>query len=159
MRSGILCMLLAVLCGIIATASPPAISQTGRPSVPFVTLAQGTKSNIRIPTQMVIRNQAAWRALWRRHSRTAPPSVTFNRHMVIAVFAGEFPEPAGIAVMRIIRGPDRLIVLYRGGPTRPLPNGGGIRTTPFHIVRTARSTLPVDFKKIKTAPIVRQPQP
>ena len=47
----------------------------------------------------------------------------FARDIVIAVFAGEFTEPAMIAITRIIREPHRLIVLYSVSPTRPPLDG------------------------------------
>lgn len=150
-------VLLSVLLGAISSAGPqPALAQSG-PSVSFVTIAQGKNSSIREPARFVIRDQAAWRSLWRRHSgTTAAPAVNFSRNMVIAVFAGEFAEPAAVAILRITREPNRLTVLYRAGPTRPLPDGYTV-VAPFHIVRVARSALPVRFLKIKTPPIVRQP--
>lgn len=157
MRRVGLVFLLPLLLGISTSAVPETVAESS-PSVPFVTIARGTKSDIRQPLQVVVRDRAAWQVLWRRHSgATSPPPVNFNRHMVIAVFAGEFMEPAAIAIIRISREPTRLIVQYRVGPTRPLPDGGVTTMTPFHVVRVARSKLPVAFVKIKTAPIVRQP--
>jgi hypothetical protein len=148
-----------VVCvGIVAWSVLPGVAQSSS-SVPFATIAIGTTSRIRGPERLAIRNQAAWQRLWRRHSGlTAAPSVDFDTDMVIATFAGELSEPATLAIMRIVRESDRLVVLYRVGPTRPPLDGSGFPTVaPFHIVLVARSTLPVTFTQIKTPPVLAPP--
>src|SRR5437870_4264409 len=74
-------------------ALAPAAAQvpSGVP-LPFVTLAAGTTSSIRTPRRVVVRDEAEWRALWRRHDDPAggaAPPVDFSRDMVVGVFAGE----------------------------------------------------------------------
>ncbi|OLD51676.1 MAG: hypothetical protein AUI83_10305 [Armatimonadetes bacterium 13_1_40CM_3_65_7] len=149
-----------VVCvAIVAWSVLPGFARSGS-STPFVTIAAGTTSRIREPEQLAIRDQNAWQKLWRRHSGSAAsPIVNFNTDMVIAMFAGELSEPATLAIMRIARESDRLVVLYRVGPTRPPLDGSGIPpVAPFHIVRVARSALPVTFIRIKVPPVLA-PQP
>jgi hypothetical protein len=108
---------------------------------------------------MVIRSQADWLALWRQHKGPAagpPPSVHFDRTMVIAVFGGTVRRSIALAISRITREPDRLVVWYMVADTRPLPQPDqGMTATPFHIVRLARSALPVTFLPVKTPPVQR----
>jgi len=151
-------MRLLVCIGIVVGAVLPVSAQSGT-EVPFVTIAAGTVSGIRHPVHVIIRDQPAWESLWRRHSGlTVAPSVDFSHNMVIAVFAGEFTEPAALTIVRIVRERSQLVVLYRSGPTRPPLDGASIvPVTPFHIVRTARATLVVTFSQIKTPPVVVPP--
>ena len=65
-------------------------------TVPFSTLATGLASGVGQPTQIVVRSQNEWTALWSRHMRAPsapppPPSVDFSRDMVVALFMGERP--------------------------------------------------------------------
>lgn len=157
-RLSVLVLFLALLAVTTCAAAPAPVQSV--PSVPFATIAAGAQTGIRQPGQFVIRSRAAWQSLWRRHSGTnLAPHVDFNRDMVIAVFAGEFTEPATIAITRIIREPSRLVVQYSVSPTRPPLDGPGIPpVAPFHIVRMVHSSLPVVFSRIKTPPVLT-PQP
>ena len=149
---------LLICIGIVAGALLPVSARSGT-DVPFVTIAAGTVSGIRHPDHVIIRDQPAWESLWRRHSGSmvAPP-VDFSHNMAIAVFAGEFTEPAALTIVRIRREGNRLVVLYRSGPTRPALDGAStVPVTPFHIVRTARAMLTVTFSEINTPPVVVPP--
>ena len=152
-RAGLACLLvLAALTG--AGAQVPS-SRT----VPFVTIAEGKISGVRLPERLVIRDDTAWRTLWRRHAGPdagPPPVVDFNRDMVIAVFAGEASDSAVLAITKIAATPDRLEVAYTLRETRPLPAAtANSSTAPFQIVRAARSSLPVGFVQLKTPPVLR----
>ena len=147
--------LFLALLAISPCAAAPSSAQS-TPSVPFATIAAGAESRVRQPGEFVIRSRAAWQSLWRRHSGTnSAPRVDFARDIVIAVFAGEFTEPAMIAITRIIREPHSLIVLYGVSPTRPPLDGPGmLLIAPFHIVRMVHSALPVVFFRVKTPPVL-----
>src|SRR5881296_1405953 len=134
-RASVPALFLALL-AISPCATAPSSAQSV-PSIPFATIAAGAESRIRQPGQFVIRSWAAWQSLWRRHSGTnSAPRVDFARDIVIAVFAGEFTEPATVAIARIIREPDRLVVLYSVSPTRPPLDGPNLLLiAPFHMVR------------------------
>ena len=123
---------LDLLAVILLGAPAPAAAQvpSGVP-LPFVTIAAGTTSSIRTPSRLVVRNEAVWRTLWRRHDDPAggaAPAVDFTRDMVIGVFAGEIRGPAAVAIVRVTRDPDRLVVWYTFRDTRPMPAAeGGVR--------------------------------
>ena len=155
--TGALHIRLLVCIGIVVGVVLPVSAQSTE--VPFVTIAAGTVSGIRHPVHVIIRDQPAWQSLWRRHSGLpVAPSVDFSHNMVIAVFAGEFTEPAALTIVRIVRERTQLVVLYRSGATRPPLDGAStVPVTPFHIVGTARATLGVTFSQIKTPPVVVPP--
>ncbi len=151
--AGLACLLaLAPLAGVGAQVP------SGR-AVPFVTIAEGKVSGVRVSERLVIRDDAAWRALWRRHAGPdagPPPVVAFDRDMVIAVFAGEASDSAVLAITKIAATPDRLEVAYTLRETRPLLAAVATPSAaPFQIVRLARSLLPVGFVQLKTPPVLR----
>lgn len=146
---------------VLASASVlPAAGGADGPDVPFVTVATGRTSGIRQPHQAVIRERDAWLALWHRHAGSAAvaPPVDFAREMVVAVFGGAAAGARTVTITRIARGPARLTVWYVTAERSPLPDEGGqTPAAPFHIVRLARSSLPVSFMQAKTFPVVPQP--
>ena len=156
-KTALVFTVLWVLAG--ASVLPGAAGANGL-NVPFVTVAAGRTSGIRLPLQAVIRDRDAWLALWRRHAGAAAvaPPVDFAREMVVAVFGGSGAGARSVTITRIARGPERLTVWYVTAERSPLPDEGGqTPPAPFHIVRLARSSLPVSFKQTKTFPVVPQP--
>ncbi len=145
-------LLVAAVALAASVTSGTSLAQTG-PTVPFVTVAEGHASGVHEPAKLVIRDQAAWLALWGRHrgSATGPiPAVDFGHDMVVAIFGGESREMRQLTIRKIVRD-DRLDVWYTLAATRPLPDGEGVTSVvPFHIVRLARSPLPVRFLQVKT---------
>ena len=113
-------------------------------TVPFSTLAKGLASGVGQPTQIVVRSQNEWTALWSRHMRAPsapppPPSVDFSRDMVVALFMGERPTGGyAIEVTRIERTDAGLAVHYR--TTRPDPSAMQMQvlTQPFHLITLLR---------------------
>src|SRR5882672_1575839 len=120
-------------------------------AVTFSTLAKGLASGVGQPTQIVVRSQNDWAALWSRHMRTQiapppPPSVDFSRDMVVALFMGERPTGGyAIDVTRIERTDAGLAVHYR--TTRPDPSAMQMQvlTQPFHLVTLPRADDSVTF--------------
>lgn len=125
----------------------------------FETIATGRQTRVRDAARYVIRDEAAWVALWKRHAGTAAaPAVDFAREMVIAIFAGESPVPRALSVRFITRDASGLAVSYALGDARPIMDTDGLpRSNAFAIVRLAASPLPVRFLQVKTAPVVRSP--
>ena len=127
--------------------------------LPFVTVAGGKVSRVLVPERLVVRDDAAWLTLWRRHAGPdsgPPPPVNFDRDMVIALFAGKAPDSAVLAITQIVGSPDRLEVRYTLRETRPLPAAvTDSSAAPFQIVRLVRSSLPVSFVQLKTPQVFR----
>jgi len=151
--------LLAVI--LLGPLSPASVQIPSGAPLPFVTIAAGATSSIRTPSRLVVRNNADWLALWRRHGGPAggaAPTVDFSRDMVVGVFAGEVRGPAAIAIVRVTREPNRLVVWYTFKDTRPMPAAeSGVPSTPFSIIRLPRSSLPVSFVQVKTPQVLRRP--
>jgi len=133
-------------------------SERRKPSasdVPFSTIDTGAVSGVTSRDSFVIKDDGEWVGLWKRHtSNQFPgppiPRVDFSSEMVVAVFAGERGSGGyQIQVDRINDLGNRLVVAvsesYPGsGPGSDSHTMG--MTHPFHIVRLARSSLPVVFQ-------------
>jgi len=105
-------------------------------SLPMTTVARGTMSSIDQPLEVVIRTEAEWQALWKRHGAGQPaPAVDFRVAMIVGVFLGSRPT-AGyhVEVVAIRKTPDGLIVEYREGQPPPDRMVAQVITAPFHLV-------------------------
>ncbi len=136
---------------LVLAASLVAVAEE---SVAFSAIAYGTQSGVRSPMQSVVRTDAEWRALWRRHIAGSPqgvatPFVDFSRDMVIGVFAGELSEFTRVSIVRISREANQLVVLVRIGTFEPGPVPEGGTVTPFYIIRLAQSKLPIAFMQFR----------
>jgi len=143
---------------LVSVLGAPVWAQDTR-SVPYVTVAAGHVSRIRQPMTRVVRDREAWLALWRQHagrSNLPAPEVDFTRQMVVAVFAGR-SEARKVAVTRIVMEHGRLVVWWGLSDMRPLPDGPTAMASPFHIVRLSPSPLAVEFRRVKTFPVVVPP--
>ncbi len=150
---------MVLVCAVLLASGGSARSAPNAPAVSFVTIASGRTSGILQPAQSVIRDRESWLALWRRHAGPAAPApaVDFSREMAIAIFAGASAAPRIVTIARIVREPERLTVWYVVRE-RPLTDTEGLKpTAAFHIVRLARSPLPVSFSAVKSFPVVPQP--
>jgi len=65
----------------------------------LTTIARGDSSGVVDSGRVVVRDAAAWHALWSAHAGASaqPPTVDFSTTMVVAAFAGERPS-AGYAI-------------------------------------------------------------
>ena len=112
--------------------------------ISFQTVAKGSRSGVREPLQIVIRSQAEWDALWKRHvsieTNPSPPrAIDFNKEIVIGVFLGE--KPTGGYDMEIIRAEQTagaLVIHYREKNPPPGAIVIQVLTQPFHIIKAVR---------------------
>jgi PrcB C-terminal len=110
----------------------------------FQTVVKGSRSGVREPLQIVIRNQADWDALWKRHvsietNSPPPPAIDFNKQIVIGVFLGEKPTGGyDVEIIRTEQSDSALVIHYR--EKSPLPGSIVIQavTQPFHIIQVVR---------------------
>lgn len=114
-------------------------------------------SGVQKPRQVLVRDASALDQLWAEHriaapgnAPSAPPPVDFEREMVAGVFLG-LSGPSGcdgVAITGLRREAQRLRIEYR----HTAPAAGVICTTalssPAHLVRLARSDLPLDFVRL-----------
>ena len=116
----------------------------------LVTVAQGAMSNIEEPRQVVVRTTGEWQALWKEHdAQRAAPVVDFTKSIVVAVFLGTRPT-AGFAVeiTAVRTEASRAVLEYR--ERRPPRDAltAQILTSPFHVVRFARTEGSVEFRRV-----------
>jgi hypothetical protein len=112
------------------------------------TIGKGDGSGIAMSRRVVIRDERAWRTLWREHAGpdAAVPRIDFATRMVAAVFAGDRPTPGySVEVVDARRDGDRLGIVV--AESRPAPGtlAAQVITTPFHIVALPRFDGPVAF--------------
>ena len=119
--------------------------------VAFETVDQGVHSGIREERRAVIRDGAAWAALWAEHTRgqhpaPAVPPLDFTQEMVVGYFWGEKPT-AGyrVELTEVVAEAGRLVVRVEVGPPPPGAPVVQVLTQPHHLVRLPRSELPVEF--------------
>jgi hypothetical protein len=114
----------------------------------LMTVARGAMSNIEEPRQVVVRTSAEWQALWKEHDpASAPPAVDFAQSIVVGVFLGSRPT-AGFAVeiTAVREEAGRTVVEYvERAPPRDAVLAQVI-TSPFHLVRVARTGAAVEFR-------------
>ena len=116
----------------------------------FVTVAQGTMSNIEEPRQVVVRTAAEWQALWKEHDpEGAAPAVDFAQSIVVGIFLGSRPT-AGFAVeiTTVRMEATRTVVEYleRSPPRDAFV--AQVLTSPFHVVRLTRTAGSVEFRRL-----------
>jgi PrcB C-terminal len=112
--------------------------------ISFQTVVKGSRSGVREPLQIVIRSQAEWDALWKRHvsietNPPPPPTIDFNKQIVIGVFLGEKPTGGyDVEITRAEQSDGALVLHYR--EKSPLPGSIAIQalTQPFHIIQVVR---------------------
>jgi hypothetical protein len=74
---------------------------------------KGADSGIKTSRLGVIRNREAWEKLWAEMQEKEPlPSVNFNRHVVICIFAGGRPSGASVQLGRIREDDEEVTVSY-----------------------------------------------
>lgn len=120
------------------------------PAVPR-DIDRGDQSNLDDERALVVRSNAEWASLWRRHNPDrAQPRVDFQKEMVLAVFLGSRPVPGyRVEIARVAVEGDALVVQYR--ETRPAPGAvaAQVLTFPFHIVAVPTRAGPVRFERIE----------
>jgi hypothetical protein len=127
---------------------------TSATEVPFQSIARGARSGIRDASQMVIRDQEQWKALWQKHTAidTAPPplpAVDFSKEIVAAVFLGEKATGGyNIEITRVIRTGRSIVVSFREQSPPPGAITTQAFTQPFHLARIPDRAREVSFRRV-----------
>ncbi|WP_198118342.1 hypothetical protein [Massilia rhizosphaerae] len=128
-------------------------------TVAYETVARDDLSGVTVRENAVVRDQAAWDTLWRRHAavRTpapAQPKVDFTRKMLVAVFAGEVPDSChGIAVARVAAGASKLNVEVAERDTSAQGPCLSVVTHPMQVVAVDRTDADVDVATAAAADV------
>ena len=115
-------------------------------------LAAGAYSGIQDKRQVVVRDAAAWEALWKAHGADAKmPEVDFGRQMVIGIFMGSAPGGChGTGIRGVYPSNGKLVVSFF--ERYPVEGQDVVCTkaitTPYQLVVVPRSDLPVVFAQV-----------
>ncbi|RSZ57197.1 hypothetical protein EJB06_21000 [Massilia atriviolacea] len=124
-------------------------------SVDFKTIASDRFSGVATARNVVVRDQAAFDALWAEHSAIripapAAPKVDFKTEMVIALFGGNDSACASFGVRRAVAVDDRLVVYYERKDPDPAMACIAVVANPMQMIVVPRVDAAVDFVKITT---------
>jgi uncharacterized membrane protein len=115
---------------------------------PLTTIGHGDGSGITEPRRAIVRDAAAWGALWAAHAgaETNAPVVDFQSHMLAAVFAGARPTPGfEIEIAGLRRDGSSLTLIVAERAPAPGMAAAQVIVTPFHIVALPRHDGDVRF--------------
>ncbi|MFC0250805.1 protease complex subunit PrcB family protein [Massilia consociata] len=127
----------------------PFLPTSGAP-VAFTTVVGEGFSNITAPRQVVVKDGAAWAALWAEHSKTriAAPEVDFSRQMLVGVFAGDVDSGCKtVSVLHVGTRDGRMVVEYEERDITPVAICLPVVSQPMQVVAVPRSDVPVEFVK------------
>jgi hypothetical protein len=113
----------------------------------FTSLEMTKQSQVQAARNVVVRDQAAWEALWREHgSSAARPDVNFDKSMVLAVFLGLRPDGChGTEITSVGQGANGIEVVHTNTMPGPAVMCPAVMVTPAHLVLVERSDAPVSF--------------
>lgn len=114
----------------------------------LTTIARGDGSGIVEPRRTIVRDAAAWRALWAAHAGpgSEAPVVDFGSHMVAAAFAGQRPTPGyQIELTALRREGVALVIVMDERMPAPGTIAPQMIVTPFHIAALPRYDGDVRF--------------
>lgn len=118
-------------------------------AIPFTSVAQGTRSQIQEPRQVVVRTAADWQTLWTAHDSAAAPNVDFSGLIVVGVFLGTRPTAGfSVRITAVTAKDGSAVVEYVEGRPRPGGMTAQVITSPFHLVTVPRTIETVVFKKV-----------
>jgi hypothetical protein len=119
-------------------------------AIPFTSVAQGTRSQIQEPRQVVVRTAADWQTLWTTHDSAAAPNVDFSSAIVVGVFLGTRPTAGfSVRITAVTAKDGSAVVEYVEGRPRPGGMTAQVLTSPFHLVTVPRTVESVVFKQVE----------
>ncbi len=121
-------------------------------AIPFAPVANNGFSRITAPRQAVVKDAAAWAALWAEHSTTgsAAPQVDFTRNMVVAVFAGNVSNGCHTTqVTRVASRDGKMVVSYEERDVTSVAVCLSVISQPMQAVTVPRVDAEVVFEKVQ----------
>jgi hypothetical protein len=137
--------LLVMFTLVACAAAPPA-------PLPLTELGVGHYGPCREARREVVRDPTRWAQAWAevQATRMAPPPVAFEGQMAIVACLGERRSGGhAIEIVSVAVADDALIVTVRTSSPAPGAITTQALTAPYHIVRVARSALPVRWVELK----------
>jgi hypothetical protein len=126
------------------------LPKSGTP-VAFKEVVAETFSGIGTAREVVVKDAAAWAALWAEHSKngTPAPQFDFSRNMLVAVFAGDRSGGCGMFnVVYVGAQGGKLLVEIEYRDVSPVATCLPVVTQPMRVVSVPRVDAPVEFRKI-----------
>lgn len=125
------------------------LPKSGTP-VAYKTVVTDSFSGIETPREVVIKDAAAWSALWAEHSkgRIAAPEVDFSRNMLVAVFLGNNPICGSFDVVHVGAKDGKLLVEYEVRDLSPVALCLAAITQPMRVIAVPKLDAPVEIRKI-----------
>ncbi|MDD1626017.1 MAG: hypothetical protein LUQ26_00860 [Methylococcaceae bacterium] len=115
----------------------------------FATVDNSKRSDITEQRFVVIKDAAAWNALWTEHAGNDPgrpiPPINFLKEMVLGVFLGTRGNNCFSVKIESVEqvAHKQLIVKYRELKSGPVCSPA--ETQPLHLISLSSSALPVEF--------------
>jgi hypothetical protein len=121
--------------------------------VPMEQVAAGEQSGISTARMVVIRDEAAWQALWDEAAIRKPiPKIDFAKRMLVGVFLGTRPTSGfSVRVVAVRAGQEALVVTYTERHPSPHAMVMPVLTAPFVIVAVPLDTGSVRFEAVTVA--------
>jgi hypothetical protein len=120
----------------------------------FAAVSNAGMSAIQTPKQVVVRDSAAFAALWREHTANlsvAPPlpKVDFATHIVLGLFAGNSQGCHEISMQRVLVSGDKLVAEFIERDINPVAMCIAAQTSPMQLVAVQRTQAAVEFRQVK----------
>lgn len=138
----------AALAVVERSDAPVEFTASAASAVPLTTIDRTQHSLIALARTVIVKDQAAWAALWAEHKGSGagePPAVDFTRNMVVAAFRGPGDACAGIELERALRSGQVVTVRRAVASAPPGMACAQLLTTAAHIVAMERTDDQVVF--------------
>ena len=115
----------------------------------FTTVDNSKRSSITEQRFVIIKDAAAWNALWAEHAGNDPglplPSINFSKEMVLGVFLGTRGNSCFSVKIESVEqvAHKQLLVKYRESKSGPVCSQ--VETQPLHLIALSSSVLPIEF--------------
>jgi hypothetical protein len=120
-------------------------------AIAFTQVVSQAFSSITAPRQVVVKDAAAWAALWAEHKQSGNPApeVDFSRNMVVALFAGETASGCkSTSIVKVVSRDGKMVVEYQERDLATLAPCLPVVTQPMQAVSVPRVDAKVEFLKV-----------
>ena len=109
----------------------------------------GRTTGLGAPEPRIIKDNASWAGLWKKHALGLAPEIDFLQYMVVAVFQSGQSNGGSVAISDIKYEPTRIVVEY-SEKAQAEGQSAVSGLSSYHMKAIKRSELPVEF--LKTSP-------
>ena len=130
------------------------VSGMARSEVTMDKLAAGERSGIATARTVIVRDEAAWQALWNEAAIRSPmPKIDFTQRMIVGIFLGTRPT-SGFSVQVVEVVSEQEVLVVKNSERRPSPRAMVMQvlTAPFAIVSVPAHAGSVRFEPVMVSP-------